>query len=309
MIKGFYEMCNGLRKRNIPGWRYVYKTSKLFLNIAYPICQKNKHFMGIKKENEIIVSMASFPKRIDKVWITISSIMNQSLKPKKIILWLAEDLFPGKEADLPESLLKLKERGLEIRFCEDLWPHKKYFFAMQEFPDDVIVTVDDDVFYPENVLEQLWRVHQKHPRAICCQRGHVMVYKEDGTIANYREWDSEVTGLMEPTMQLFPIGCGGVLYPPHLLNEKLFDKEEIRKLCLANDDIWLKTMEVINDIQAVRGIPDTLIYFDIIGTRKSALLLENANECRNDSIMKAVCESYPELQEKLFEDWKKRNGQ
>lgn len=309
MIKGFYEVCNGLRNKKVPGWRYVYKASKLFLNIVYPICQKNRKTMGIEKENQIIVSMASFPKRIDKVWITVSSIMNQTLKPKKIILWLAEDLFPGKEKDLPESLLKLKKRGLEIRFCEDLWPHKKYFFAMQEFPDDIIVTVDDDVFYPENVLEQLWKIHQKYPRAVCCQRGHVMVYDKEGNIANYRDWDSEVAGLMEPTMQLFPIGCGGVLYPPHLLNETLFDKEEIRKLCLANDDIWLKTMEVINDVPAVRGIPGTLIYFDIIGTRKSALLLENANECRNDSIMRAVCESYPQLQQKLFEDWKKENGQ
>lgn len=306
MIKGFYEFCSLLRRKKIFGWQYVYKACKLFLNLFYPISQRYKRSMGINKENEVIVSMASFPKRIGKVWITVASVMNQTIKPRKIILWLAEDLFPNKEADLPGSLLKMRKRGLEIRFCEDLWPHKKYFFSMKEFPDDIIVTVDDDVLYPENVLEQLIIVHRKFPNAVCCQRGHVLSYTEKGEIDKYGKWDSEVKGLMEPTMQLFPIGCGGVLYPPHLLNKQLFDKDEIKRLCLANDDIWLKTMEVLNRVPAVRGIPDTLIYFDIIGTRRSALLLENANECRNDKIMADVCADYPMLTQVLYNDWLRR---
>lgn len=312
MIKWFYEICNKLREKNVFGWTYIYKLSKLFLNIFYPLLQTNKQLLGIDSNSEIIVSLASFPKRIDKVWITISSIMNQTKKPKRIILWLAEDLFPNKESDIPESLIKLKKRGLEIRFCEDLWPHKKYFFTMQEFPDDIIVTVDDDVLYPENVLEQLWKIHQNYPNAVCCQRGHMVAYTKEGKFANYSEWDSEVRGLMKPTLQLFPIGCGGVLYPPHTLNTNLFNKDEIKELCLANDDIWLKTMEVLNNVPAVRGIPGTLIYFDILGTRKSALLLENANECRNDKIMEAVCKKYPILEQIMYEDYnmrKEENGQ
>lgn len=303
MIKAMYEFCNVLRERKILGWQYVYKLCKLILNVMYPLLHRNGKQTVDAAEGKMIVTMASFPKRIDKVWITIETIMNQTVKPKKIILCLAEDLFPNGEADLPKELLKQKSRGLEICFCEDLWPHKKYFYTMQKYPDDVIVTIDDDIFYPENVLEQLWAAYQKYPNAVSCERGHVVAYTEDGAFAKYNDWDSEKKGLTEPTLQLFPIGCGGVLYPPHLLHEGLFNKEEIKELCLANDDIWLKTMEIMNGVPAVRARATTLIYFDIVGTRKSALLLENANECRNDKILKAVCERYPQLLEVMYEDW------
>lgn len=309
MVKIIYEFCNSLRENGVWGWQYVYKACKLFLNIFYPILYKEKRISGIDRESEVIVSLSSFPQRINNVWITIETIMQQSKKPKKIILWLAEDLFPAKEKDLPRSLLKLKKRGLEIQFCEDLWPHKKYFFSMKQYPDDIIITVDDDVFYPENMIEQLWKIHQKFPEAICCQRGHIVTYTKDGTFDKYNNWDSEVKGLMEPTMQLFPIGCGGVLYPPRLLNEKLFQKEEIKKLCLANDDIWLKNMEVMNDVPAVRARSTTLIYFDILGTRKSALAIENAYGCRNDKIMKDVCDYYPHFLSKMYEDWMRNSGE
>ena len=163
MIRIMYEFCDYLRERNIIGWSYVYKACKLFLNIFYPIIHKSRKKIGINSESEIIVSLSSFPKRINNVWITIETIMEQTKQPKKIILWLAEDLFPNKEADLPKNLLKLKKYGLEIQFCEDLWPHKKYFFSMKKYPDDIIVTVDDDVLYPDNMLEQLWKIHQKYP--------------------------------------------------------------------------------------------------------------------------------------------------
>lgn len=303
MIRIAYEFCDFLREHNVFGWEYIYKACKLYLNIFYPMLYKNKKEIGIDTKSEVIVSLSSFPKRINNVWITIETIMQQTKRPKKIVLWLAEDSFPNKEGDLPEKLLRLKSRGLEIEFCEDLWPHKKYFFAMKKYPDDIIITVDDDVLYPNNMIEELWKIHQKYPHAICCERGHIVTYTKDGFFEKYNNWNSEVKGLMEPTMQLFPIGCGGVLYPPRLLNEKLFDKEEIKRLCLANDDIWLKNMEVMNGVPAVRARATTLIYFDILGTRKSALAIENAYGCRNDKIMKDVCDNYPHFLKNMYEDW------
>lgn len=307
MIRIMYELCDFLREHRVPGWKYIYRACKLFINIFYPILHMKSNKIGVDTNGTVIVSLSSYPERINKVWITIETIMNQKIKPKKIILWLAQDLFPNKEEDLPQSLIRLKKRGLEIRFCEDLWPHKKYFFSMKAYPDDIIVTVDDDVLYPDNVLEQLWNIHLKYPYAVCCERGHVVTYTKDGEFDKYNNWNSEIEGLMKPTLQLFPIGCGGVLYPPHLLNEKLFKREEIVRLCLANDDIWLKTMEVLNEIPAVRARKTTLIYFDILGTRKSALTIENAYGCRNDKIMKDVCENYPEFLQKMYEDWIENN--
>ena len=62
----------------------------------------------------------------------IASILKQTMKPDKIILWLGREKFPDKK--LPKIFDKLKACGVELRFCpEDIEPHTKYFYAMQEY--------------------------------------------------------------------------------------------------------------------------------------------------------------------------------
>ena len=57
---------------------------------------------------ELIVSLTSYPARIDTVNQTIETLLNQSLCPDKVILWLAPEKFPNREADLPQQLLDLR---------------------------------------------------------------------------------------------------------------------------------------------------------------------------------------------------------
>ena len=107
----------------------------------------------------LIVSLTSWPGRITSVADVIENLLLQTRLPNAIVLYLAEEQFPKREAALPEALLALLHEGkAELRWCaEDLKPHKKYFYAMQEFPEDLVVTVDDDLRYPPEMLEQLYR--------------------------------------------------------------------------------------------------------------------------------------------------------
>ena len=41
-------------------------------------------------------------------------------------------------------------------------------------------------------------------------------------------------------------GVGGVLYPPHILNQEVLDEEKCRELAPTNDDIWFWLMAVLN---------------------------------------------------------------
>ncbi len=68
-----------------------------------------------------------------------------------------KEQFPA--GKLPESVQRLTTRGLEICYCEDLKSHKKYFEAMKQFPQEIIVTADDDILYPENHLEKNYGRH------------------------------------------------------------------------------------------------------------------------------------------------------
>ena len=46
--------------------------------------------------NEIIVSLTSYPKRINKIKQTLDSIFNQTIQPDKILLWLSNSEFENK---------------------------------------------------------------------------------------------------------------------------------------------------------------------------------------------------------------------
>ena len=117
----------------------------------------------------MVVSLTTFPLRIGKVHLTIQSILRQSRPADRILLWLSKEEFP-EEAQLPANLLRLKEKGLDIRFCDNIRSFKKVFYTAQEFENDVIVTADDDALYPENWLEGLWDTHEKYLGCVCLPR-------------------------------------------------------------------------------------------------------------------------------------------
>src|SRR5699024_12638905 len=67
-----------------------------------------------------------------------SCLLRQTYPPDKIILWLAKEQFEGRNT-LPNNLLDLEKRGLEIVFCdEDLRSHKKYYYAIKKFSKDIL---------------------------------------------------------------------------------------------------------------------------------------------------------------------------
>ena len=63
-------------------------------------------------KNDVIVSLTSYPPRIKTVHLTIESLLMQTQRVKKILLWLSPEEFPNKEDDLPSELLNLLETAL-----------------------------------------------------------------------------------------------------------------------------------------------------------------------------------------------------
>lgn len=231
------------------------------------------------KDKKIIISLTTHPGRIELVYKTIHSMFCQTESPDKILLWLSKEQFLNLE--LPDNLVKLQELGLEILFCEDLKPHKKYYYTMQRYPDDIIITIDDDVIYSPKLIECLMQSYYRHPGAISAARAH-RVREENGEIAPYETWYKNYTKLCDTEeMDLVAIGCGGILYPPHCLdNGILFTKQLIMENCLFQDDLWLKLNELICGVPVVR-IRENLHSLDVMEARETALYLTR-NTTEND---------------------------
>lgn len=246
--------------------------------------------------HEIVVSLTSFGHRVNDVYLTIESIFQQMQKASKIILWLAIDEFPNKEKDLPRSLIKQMERGLSVRFCdEDLGPYKKFFYTLKEYSNSLILTVDDDVLYPSDMIDQLYRAYQSMPNVIHCQRAQRITLDTRGNLIPYKKWKK---GYMvdEPSLDVFPTGVGGVLYFPGCFAEEILDKETFMKMSPGADDVWLKAMSLkkgvfckpITDIR-----PWGERYLVVEGSQLVALKRKNkAIGQGNDSKLKAVFDAF-----------------
>ncbi|MFD4817055.1 glycosyltransferase family A protein [Peribacillus butanolivorans] len=271
------------------------KIANSLVNFLYRLPNKYKK-MGInnneERQNKVIVSLTTFPARINVIWIAIESLLRQSYRPDEIILWLAKDQFNGLES-LPKKLIEQQKRGLSIRFCdEDLRSHKKYYYAFKEYPEDIIITVDDDVIYPKNTLEVLFELHKIYPDCICCNRAHLIKMNKDKTIDSYKSWTHNPTGFMGPSKLLCPTGVSGVLYPPNSINLEVFNKDSIKSLCFYADDLWLKIMSLKNNTRVIKSSNFSYDLFTIESSQKESLGEINVAGNKNDEQLKAILNKY-----------------
>lgn len=241
----------------------------------------------------IIVSLTSFPQRIDTTYIALQSIYRQTQKADLVILWLAESQFPNKEADLPTDLLDYKDFGLQIRWCpEDIRPHKKYYYTMQEYPEDIVITIDDDLSYDPQMIEKLFVSYLHYPDAVSTVRTHLVTSDTAGDIASYSSWIKEFSGVIgTPSMQLFSTSGAGTLYPPHCMDSELFNLQSIKELCLNADDLWLKVMQVRKGTPVVLVDENRLLQY-IPNTQENALRKTNVNQDGNDVQLKKILSVY-----------------
>lgn len=301
MIKALYNSVVRLKNSNKSAWKYLYKINKVIVNVIYPLTQRWNNSYGLS-DNDVIVSLTTYPARVKTVWITIASLLNQSYKPSKVLLYLSKEQFPNEYDDLPNNLLRLQKRGLEIVFVEDdLKPHKKYFYAFRDYRDKLVITADDDIFYPENHIEQFVKAAQEFPNAVICNRSHeISIDEEKKCFRLYKYWKNNSTA--EPDFLTLPVGCNGVLYKPELFTEDIFSVENIKNCALFTDDLWLKAMEIISGIKAYNYCDSSLIYFDNIFTMNTGLWHLNTDNdtSGNDVAWGKIVEAYPEVEKRLF---------
>lgn len=83
---------------------------------------------------------------------TIITLLNQSIKPDKVVLWVAKEDSKKITTTLYE---KLSENGLEILFCDNMG----FAPILDTFPNDFVILITDyenKVFYPKNWTEQFF---------------------------------------------------------------------------------------------------------------------------------------------------------
>ena len=256
-----------------------------------PILEKS----SVLTHPDLIVSLTSYGRRVNKtVYYTLVSLLRQSHRPDRIILWLDSDNW--NENNLPKKLKRLITKGVEIKFYKDVKSYKKLIPTLKEYPESIIITVDDDVIYSKDLIETLYEAHICNPTAILCTRAYKARFI-DNKPAKYKTWQNvqNISNLSKGEI-LFPVGIGGVLYPPHSLYHDILEEDKFMTLCPNADDIWFWYMAKLKGTEhCFVPMTNNFYSFDAIYQamhRGSALTHSNVVENHNDVQLRNVLEEY-----------------
>lgn len=253
-------------------------------------------------KKKIIVSLTSFPGAISYAEQAIYSILNGTILPDKIVLYITLSRF--EDNGIPQGLLKLSNENpiFEIRdYNPDIRSYQKLVPALNDFPNDVIVTIDDDIFYHKNMLHDLIRLHKRLPNAIIAHRVRKVLLNKPYSKWRKYKWYHFIFKRHIFKFSSLLTGVGGVLYPPNSLDTNMLDSALFSKIAPTNDDIWFWAAAVSKGtyVVPVPGWHHKLIEID--KPREFSLKTINLKpgDDRNREAFEKILEAYPIVKQRI----------
>jgi len=235
----------------------------------------------------VVVSLTSHPPRLSTVFLAVESLLNQSFKPDRIVLWLSNAEVA--DGDIPNELRRQQQRGLEIRMVdENLSCYKKLIHALEEFPDCHIITADDDFMFPRHWLRDLYRAHRRHPHAIAAHRGYWCSRRAARELRPYNLWPP-ADNATAPAHDIFPTCGAGAWFAPGVFgaDAQVIDRAFMR-LAPGADDVWYKAHALLADAPAVMARARSVTFPMIFARGSQTKTLWQVNERANDARLQTV---------------------
>lgn len=243
--------------------------------------------------NDVIISLTSYGDRLAELQYTLYSLVKQTVKPEKIIV----NLSSTDMNKITPLLSSFRHYGVEFEEVEDTKSYKKLIPTMQKYPNKVIVTVDDDMYYEKNWLESLWNRHLECKNAIVAHCIYEITF-ENIKINPYEKWLNTVI-TKDASYKNFFVGAGGVLYPPNSLYKDFDNKTLYQTLTPIADDIWFYFMAYLKRTKVIQPKHPQIRFHYVNPYREYGLLgggetlaQINVGENQNDKQFKAVMEYY-----------------
>lgn len=258
--------------------------SRLILPIYFKLTQRNKSH----KQINAIGVLTSFPQRINVVPLVIECLIRQTYELKNIVLYLSKKQFQYKK-ELPQALIQLEEeKKIIIKFVdEDIKSHKKYWYAITDFPDTDIITFDDDIIYTSKIVEKLFKAIQNTPRHVASEYCQRISYNGIGEAHPYSLWSYTEIKKGEKGKDLFFGTGGGTYFPFESLRGANISHQKLMDICPLADDLWLNAIIRMNDFSVINiGTKLSVPEWNIPNNKKLSTI--NNGENLNDKQMSRI---------------------
>jgi hypothetical protein len=211
----------------------------------------------ISKEIPMYVSLTSIFQNQDILLLTIKSILCQTFLPDRIFLYLSEEPylqdvgFKNKLITNKNLLDILNNNKIIINWVNNEGPYRKLLPLLKEKwnEDCIIITIDDDVIYDNNLLENMINDYNNH-KCVINYRGFTPNLKEENDLNNFNYNDKNK--LINKYIYNFPTGNSGILYNPkffHKTKDLIFNKDIYMNTCKTQDDVWFYLIRIKNNIE------------------------------------------------------------
>ncbi len=240
------------------------------------------------RRSDLTLGMTTFPARLGQVHLALRTLLRQTVKPSSIELVLSRaEVGPRL---VPAAVRALQERGVNVRFVPgNPRSYKKLLPILETDPDRTVVTVDDDVLYPDGWLADLVAAHSHDSTAVLGHRG-TRIQSRGEAAEPYVTWP-RATPSTGPS-RTFLTGMGGILYPPGALAPQVMDLGLAQRLCPTADDIWFKAMSLLAGTPT-RCISEVPVEFPTVRrAQRHSLRTVNVARGHNDRQFLAVMEHF-----------------
>lgn len=256
--------------------------------------------------NTLIISMTSWPRRIQYVSKVLFSLLSQNIEKNKyhLVLVLAEPEFPNKEKDLPDDLKLFIDNDLVelIWYKRNIFSHKKLMPVLQKYPNNPILVTDDDICRKTDWLSSFIEMHAKHPNDIITglycytyeiKNGKIIQTKIFNRFYDYTN-NGKLINFARPAN-----GAGGTLYPPRTFTDKrFFDEDLYMRVSPTSDEMWQWCFNVIENKNIFKATCEIPINW-VSGSQKVGLYKINSDK-KYEDIFNNICKAIPEFKTALL---------
>ena len=233
------------------------------------------------------VSVTSHPARFNALALSLSALKSQILPPQSINVSIAETDI----AALPDSIKELEKSGyIKISPCEDLGSGKKLIPALKVQSNLPIITIDDDLYFENDLFLHLMINHYLYPDAIIAARVHQLAVNDSKDVLPFSAWHKHYDLSEGPSNDLMPTSGAGTLFPPKAMHEDASNAALYTELSHNTDDLWwyFQARRKGTLVRRLSGL-DLLNFID---STQDVGLWKNGNQDRNEVNLQALLAQY-----------------
>lgn len=197
-------------------------------------------------DKKIIISMATMPTRKNRLVENLPSILGQS-HDFDIFLINVNNNVTDEDMEWYERFAKQDAR-IKINRGDDKWRScNKLLPALKMYPDDIIITIDDDIYYPVDCFKELIEQYEITPDCVIANEANPL--KLDDNVITY--YNLTTVKLLQKGWDKYLSGCA--LFPPKIFEgSDLFDYDKMLACTDGlNDELWFWINSTINNVRVV----------------------------------------------------------